>query len=765
MDKILRKRIFREFKANIFRYVALALMMIMGMYLVVAIVGAADMIADGTDKNTAKYNTESGEFSVQVPLNADQLDSISQIGVETEEKFSFDINVSDTEVLRVMKNRERINILAVDEGAQATADDEVLIEKRYAETHNLSVGETINILDKGYRISGIGCAMDYDAPFKEITDISVESDKFGLAFFTGDEYERIRDKAENIQETLTYAYSANNKDDELKNLLADMEFSEEQLSDPVISAYLSAGYDAPPLLTSFITAEDNVRIRAAADDFAANKSSGLAAGVIIMILVTYVISVFTVHSINEESQVIGVLYAMGLKKRTLLLYYMTLPTIIVFISGIIGMLLGFSSIGINVMVDGSRSYYSFPELSAVYPPYLIIYCTVVPVVVCILVNLIFISRRLSTTALSLMRNEKKVGRTSGKHFKFKSFIRTFQVANVIKESKAALAVVFGMFVSLLVFMIAMDSNAVNKNTQKDMLRDTHYEYLYTYRYNDGIVPENAEPVYTKVLSKNLGGYTLNVNIMGIYDNNPYFDFNAPDEFGHIVIGNSVAEKYGVKKGDVLKLDDQTEDKEYSFWVDDIVQYSVGLTVFMNIDNMRDVFDCSSNYFNAVLSNSELNIPEDQLLNMVSRNDIVRSTDVFVNNMKRTTIIFTVVSIIIFVVVMYLMMNMMVKKNSYNISLAKIFGFRSGEIRKMYLDGNAYIIGIGALICVPVSKLLINGIFPSFALNVASGMNFTYPFYAYIIVYAAIMLLYFIINRLLMMSINRITPAEVLKNRE
>lgn len=84
---------------------------------------------------------------------------------------------------------------------------------------------------------------------------------------------------------------------------------------------------------------------------------------------------------------------------------------------------------------------------------------------------------------------------------------------------------------------------------------------------------------------------------------------------------------------------------------------------------------------------------------------------------------------------------------------------------MYLDGNAYIIGIGALICVPVSKLLINGIFPSFALNVASGMNFTYPFYAYIIVYAAIMLLYFIINRLLMMSINRITPAEVLKNRE
>ena len=111
-----------------------------------------------------------------------------------------------------------------------------------------------------------------------------------------------------------------------------------------------------------------------------------------------------------------------------------------------------------------------------------------------------------------------------------------------------------------------------------------------------------------------------------------------------------------------------------------MQYSVGLTVFMNIDNMRDVFDCSSNYFNAVLSNSELNIPEDQLLNMVSRNDIVRSTDVFVNNMKRTTIIFTVVSIIIFVVVMYLMMNMMVKRihiisllQRYSVSVRERYG--------------------------------------------------------------------------------------------
>ena len=45
------------------------------------------------------------------------------------------------------------------------------------------------------------------------------------------------------------------------------------------------------------------------------------------------------------------------------------------------------------------------------------------------------------------------------------------------------------------------------------------------------------------------------------------------------------------------------------------------------------------------------------------------------------------------------------------------------------------------------------------------MKLAFPWYLYAIIFAAVILVYFIINRLLIGKINRISPAEILKNRE
>ena len=45
-----------------------------------------------------------------------------------------------------------------------------------------------------------------------------------------------------------------------------------------------------------------------------NRSVGLLAGVILMILFTYVLSVFVIHQIQNESSVIGALYSLALSE-------------------------------------------------------------------------------------------------------------------------------------------------------------------------------------------------------------------------------------------------------------------------------------------------------------------------------------------------------------------------------------------------------------------------------------------------------------------
>lgn len=73
-----------------------------------------------------------------------------------------------------------------------------------------------------------------------------------------------------------------------------------------------------------------MRILGAAGDKIMDKQAGLAAGVIVMILFTYVISLLVMHQIQRESSVIGTLYALGANKRELILHYVTLSVIIFF---------------------------------------------------------------------------------------------------------------------------------------------------------------------------------------------------------------------------------------------------------------------------------------------------------------------------------------------------------------------------------------------------------------------------------------------------
>ena len=274
-------------------------------------------------------------------------------------------------------------------------------------------------------------------------------------------------------------------------------------------------------LTSFIKAEDNPRILAAAIDLEMNKTIGLVAGVVIMILFTYVISVFVIHQIQRESSVIGTFYALGAKKKDLIRHYITLPTIICFIGGLIGSAIGFSDIGIVWQMKDSYNYFSIPDLKPLYPLYLIIYAVIMPPVISVIVNYIVISKRLSKTALSLIRNEQKIPKRSRLNLKGMGFIRRFQIRQIIRELRTSVTVIFGMFICLLVFMLGMNCYILCQNIKTENSEDTKFGYMYTLKYPEKEVPENAEACYTESLSKKYMGNTLDVNIIGVDDENKY----------------------------------------------------------------------------------------------------------------------------------------------------------------------------------------------------------------------------------------------------
>lgn len=748
MQKVLRKRVLRDLKENLFRYIALAFLIIMGMYVIVSLIGAGYTIIDNGETHDEANKIEDGQFSVFVPLSDEEISRLEDVGTEVEQMFYEDYDVMDGKTIRVFANRENIDLVECDEGNLAEADDEIVVEKRFSQVNDISVGDIIQIAGNEFKVTGIGTSPDYNALFKEMSDTVVDSKVFGTVFVTEGAYDKLHATGESVKtETYLYAFRLKGKTtcDDVKDALEDIKV------------------DAN--ITSFVTSDDNPRTGGAADDQQINVQAGYFFGVLLMLLFTYVISVFVVHGIEKESSVIGALYALGVKRRDLMMHYLTLPVIVTTVAGIIGFLIGISNVGIPVQMADAYAYYSIPAMDVKIPPILIVYGIVMPPLAAIVVNYFVIRKKLSQTALSLIKNEVKQPKGSNVNLGDMGFVGRFRVRQMLREMRTGLTVVIGMFIALICLMLSLNTATFCSKVKKQNVEDTHYEYMYTYKYPTENPPEGGEAAYAKTLKKEVYGYNWDVTVLGLSKNTKYFDVDLKDGKNRVAISSSFAEKYGYGVGDEIVLHDEENDIDYGFTVDSVTQYTPAFYVFMTIDDARELFGAGSDEYNVVFSDKDLGVDPARLYATTTKVDIESAAGIFADQMRSMVVMIVIISTLIFVVVMYLMMKVMIDRSAFSISLIKVFGFRTKEIRKLYLDGNFFIIAIGAAICLPLAKFIMSAVYPSLVSNVNCGVQLTFAPWLWAVLYGGILVLYFIINRVLVGRLNKIVPAEVLKNRE
>lgn len=758
MQKVLRKRILRDLKENIFRYLALGVIIALCMYLIINVIGTAETIMQGTGAVGKENKVEDGQFSLLFPLNEEEIEIISEKGVTLEKHFYLDFTMEDESVLRVFENREKIDLYIVVEGRAAESDKEVALERRYCDEHDIEIGDGIVIGGRELTVVGIGCTPDYESVLKELTDACVDSVQFGTAFVTDGLYDVLLSEKKSVKaEQYVYSYILNDAitDEDLRDILEDVSTESEN----EYLEYVSSN------LKSLVTADDNPRIGAAADDQVINKKTGIVAGVIVIILFAYVIAVFVVYGIEKEITTIGALYSLGVKKKELLKHYLFLPVIVTFLASVTGSIWGFNAIGGSTMAGDCYGYFSIPDIEPVLPAYLVVYGLVMPPVMAALINCFVISKKLNRPALAMLRNEKNVKKTKYVKLGKLGYVGTFRIRQMMRETRTSLTVLGGMFVSLLILMLGLDCYAMCKKISVENKEDTKFEYMYTLKYPESVVPEGAYKALSKMVKKENLGYNLDVTILGITKDNPFFDVSLTDSKSEIVISSAMAQKFDLKTGDVFTVYDEGEKMYYAFTVGDILDYSVGLYIFMDIDAMCDMFDVGEDYYNTVFSDRELNIEQELIYGVTTKADIETASDVFIDKMWGMIYILTAFSVVIFAMVMYLMIKVMIDRSAFNISMIKVFGYRTGEIKKLYLNGNFYVIAIGALVGIPAAKIVIDMVYPFMVANVSSGMDTEFSLGMYGIIYVGVILIYLVINQLLVRRLNKVNLAEVLKNRE
>lgn len=744
MTWLLCKKGMRQLRRGALKYVALGLMVGVAVFMVVSLVGASDVIIGGVTRYAEESRLEDGQFQLFLELDRQALREMEDLGVEIEEMPSVDVPLENESVLRVGPVRRTMNRILMESGNLPSRSDEIVLEKNYARARDIALGDEIRLSDRTFRVVGTGATSDYDTPFRNLTDFSCDCNAFGTAFVTPDAFESL----ERPSPEYLYAYRLNGR-------MTDEEWREELLE--IVAQRNELLYLLPR--------EDNPRIFGSLDDVTIDWHGGLVAGVIVVVLFAYIISIFVVHELERESAIIGSLYALGVRRRTILMSYLFLPTILVLVFGVLGTVLGFSDMGVGGNLKEKMQFFSFVELPVVYPPYLIFYGILMPPIIAACVIALVIRKKLAVSAIRLMRGDRSRNRYAKFSIGKAGFIRSFRIRHMAKEMRASIGVVCGIFLSLLLVIMAVNCYVLCAYVEVSNVADTRFEYMYLYRYPTAEVPEGGEAAFAKDLEKEVFGRRFNVTLLGVDEDNRYFDVRVGKKRNEVVVSSAFASKFGISKGDRIVLEDVRGENLYAFDVADITQYSVGFYVFMDIDLMRERFEKDADYFNVVFSDRELEIPEEHLSSVVSKDDIIKTSVTFLELMWGFVVTLLVVSVMVFVVVMYLLMNIMIERSARDISMMKILGYRSGELKRLFLNGNFWVIAVGSAVALPIVKWLMDAIYPFLVANIRTELNMQFSPGMYLLIYSSIMVLYFVIHSALTFKLRRIPVGEVLKQVE
>lgn len=187
MKNPLIKRLPRELKGEIGKYIVLFLFITMMIGIVSGFLVAAGSMSVAYDESFEKYNIESGNFELLQKADDDAIKKIEdgEEKIKVYENFYLDKETKEVDsTIRLFKNRKDIDKICIMDGELPSADDEIAIDRMYADNNKLKVGDSLTVGGKKLKITGLVALSDYSALYSNPSDMMFDALKFGVAIVT-----------------------------------------------------------------------------------------------------------------------------------------------------------------------------------------------------------------------------------------------------------------------------------------------------------------------------------------------------------------------------------------------------------------------------------------------------------------------------------------------------------------------------------------------------------------------------------------------------
>ena len=771
MKSPLRKRLPRELKGEIGKYLVVLILMI-------AMIGFVSgfLVADGSmlkayNEGFEKYKIEDGNFRIKKKITKSQRENIEKNGVTLYENFYLEEALDNGSTMRIFKNREEINLVCLMEGKLPEKAGEMAIDRMYADNNGLAPGDTLETEDGRYwTVSGLVALSDYSCLFSDNNDSMFDSVKFGVGIVTKNCFDALG------TDQLTYHYAW--KYDAPPADKADQQDRGEELMKQLT---------VEVKLESFVPQYQNQAITFTGDDMGSDRAMMIALLYIIIAIMAFVFGVTTANTIAKEANVIGTLRASGYTRSELVRHYLAAPLLVLIVSAVVGNVLGYTLMK-DVCARMYYGSYSLPTYVTRWNSEAFLLTTVVPALLMLVINWAVLRRTLTLSPLKFLRRDlsrKKQRRAIPLSSKLPFFGR-FRLRVIAQNLGSYAVLLVGVLFANLLLMFGMMFPPVLSHYQEIMEQNLLCRYQYLLQ-----VPLSAANEEQKLQSmvsmlwfqhqveteqedaEKFSAYTLNtlgeryksetVLLYGVEEGSRYI----PIDTDGVWVSQAYADKYGVAAGDTLTLQEPYETDTYTFTIDGVYDYMGSLALFMGRDRLNDTFDLGKNYFCGYLSDQPITDIDEQYIASVTTLDtltkISRQLQVSMGSMMNLVNGFAVA---IFVVLVYLLSKIVIEKNAQSISMAKILGYSDGEIARLYLLPTSLVVVACLLISLPVESRVMEWLFYTIMLESISGWI---PLYAepslYVKMLAIGLVSYAAVAMLELRRIRRVPMDEALKNVE
>ena len=694
----LNRRYLRNFKHNISFYICTSLLTALVVYMYIAISASYNSEADYAHEHIISTMREDGQFSLYKDMAESDISRFEEEYDVIIDKMSYkdclvtDGSASEKEsiALRVFSPSEKLNKYDISSGKDISGDNEIVINELFAKAGKIKIGDTITLSgvsgSKDFKVTGFLLRYDYFFCLKNPMDTFSVSSEFGVAQVNSTALESL--SGGDSSGYYSIKYNKNNQYD---------------VREALYNEFMTSDY---------LSSDTNNRIQTPEDQLDALESTAYMILPISIVFVVLLIAAVLGRKVKNEMKMIGILNALGYRRRELATHYSLFGAIPGLLGGILGVLLGvFATDPIVDMMFESKmeplpvkygSSISTSVIAVALPTIcytLAVFCTALVTV--------------RGNAIDMIKGTgKKRKRRSMRLKGMKASFRTkYRLRAVFGNFGRTIIVIIGLTVGglLLSFCLAcVDSleNYVDKSV--DQLGDYEYEYFL----NTVLLPEGSDigamqdserqirinkalegKEYAKVLTAvfAVDGATDNITLMGM-DDNPYMVLKDEDgneiesKDGEFCISSMGAMVYDVEEGDSLTFMDITSLKKYTVKITKIFECgSQNLLVSTNKGVTELLGNIPEGSSNCIMSDKELELSDIDVLKMVSKQSIKDQLDEnILQSMKGLLGVVYIFAGAVLVMVVFLMVNILLSENIITVSMLKVLGYHNKEINKVII---------------------------------------------------------------------------------